>query len=513
LIDLVAMKKAEEFTLLYEISQALSESLDLRKSLYKALDILSNSMDMVRGTVTILNPLRNEISIEVAHGMSRVAMERGKYQIGEGVTGRVIQTGEAFLIPKISQEPLFLDRTATRRVVRDQELSFICVPVKKGNQVVGTLSVDRPYDETYSLEEGERLLSIIATMIAQHVINLERIQLEKEQLREENRRLRDELFRKYRITNIIGNSNKMREVFQMISQVCKSNATVLIRGESGTGKELAANAIHYDSPRAKQPFVKVNCAALPANLIESELFGHEKGAFTGAIRQKPGKFELANKGTIFLDEIGSIDMGVQVKLLRVLQEREFERVGGYHTIKTDIRIIAATSKNLEEAVEEGTFSSELYYRLNVFPIYMPPLRERKTDILLLADHFLEKYAAENQKDIRRLSTPAIDMLMQYHWPGNVRELENCIERAVLLCEENVIHSYHLPPSLQTGEESGTLPILSLEDAAANLEREMLIDGLKNSHGNMARAAQMLHITERKFAYKAKKYGVDYRKYR
>jgi Nif-specific regulatory protein len=507
------MRKTEEFTLLYEISQALSESLDLRKSLYKVLDILSNSMDMVRGTVTILNLLRNEISIEVAHGMSRVAMERGKYQLGEGVTGRVIQTGEAFLVPKISQEPLFLNRTATRRVIRDQELSFICVPVRKGDQVVGALSVDRPFEESFSLKEGERLLSIIATMIAQHVINLERIQLEKEQLREENQRLRDELSKKYRITNIIGNSNKMREVFQMISQVCESNATVLIRGESGTGKELAANAIHYNSPRAQQPFVKVNCAALPANLIESELFGHEKGAFTGAIRQKPGKFELANKGTIFLDEIGSIGADLQVKLLRVLQEREFERVGGYHTIKADIRIIAATSKNLEQAVEEGTFRSELYYRLNVFPIYMPPLRERKTDILLLADFFLEKYARENRKDIRRLSTPAIDMLMQYHWPGNVRELENCIERAILLCEGGVIHAYHLPPSLQTGEESDTLPALSLEDSVGNLEREMIIDALKNTHGNMARAAQLLHITERKFAYKAKRYGVGYRKYR
>ena len=378
---------------------------------------------------------------------------------------------------------------------------------------MGALSVDRLYDPSYSLEEGERLLSIIAAMIAQHVINLESIQFEKEQLREENRRLREELAEKYRITNIIGTSNKMREVFQMISQVCQSNATVLIRGESGTGKELVANAIHYNSPRAQQPFVKVNCAALPANLIESELFGHEKGAFTGAIQQKPGKFEVANKGTIFLDEIGSLGLDLQVKLLRVLQEREFERVGGYHTIKTDIRIIAATSKNLELAVEEETFRSDLYYRLNVFPIYMPPLRERKTDILLLADFFLEKYAKENNKDIRRLSTPAIDMLMQYHWPGNVRELENCIERAVLLCEENVIHSYHLPPSLQTGEESDTVPALSLEDSVVTLEKEMIIDALKNTYGNMAKAAHMLHITERKFAYKAKKYGVDYRKYR
>jgi Nif-specific regulatory protein len=507
------LKKIEETVLLYEISRALTATLDLRKSLYKVLGILCNSMDMIRATISILNPLRDEISIEVAHGLSRAAMARGRYRVGEGVTGRVIESGKALIVPKISEEPLFLDRTSTRKAALDQELSFICVPIKKGRHVVGCLGIDRSFDESYSLKQGKRLLLIIATMIAQHVINLETLQLEKDQLREENRRLRDELSNKFRITNIIGNSNKMREVFQMISQVSRSNATVLIRGESGTGKELAANAIHYNSLRVKNPFVKVNCAALPSNLVESELFGHEKGSFTGAIRQKQGKFQLANKGTIFLDEIGSIGLDVQVKLLRVLQEKEFERVGGYQTIKADVRIVAATNKNLEEAVEEESFRGDLYYRLNIFPIYMPPLRERKTDILLLANFFLEKYTKENHKDIRRFSTPAIDMLIQYHWPGNVRELENCIERAVLLCEEGVIHSYHLPPTVQTAEESGTLPGRSLEDAVANLEREMIIDALKTSRGNMAKAAQIIETTERKFAYKAEKYRVDYKLYR
>ena len=350
-------------------------------------------------------------------------------------------------------------------------------------------------------------------MIASHVIKLETIQMEKERLREENRRLKSVLKDKYSIGNIVGNSNKMREVFQMVSQVSKSNATVLIRGESGTGKELVANSIHYGSLREKGPFVKVNCAALPATLIESELFGHEQGAFTGAIKQKLGKFELAHKGTIFLDEIGSIGLDVQANLLRILQEKEFERVGGHRTLKTDVRIIAATNKNLEYAVEDETFRGDLYYRLNVFPIYMPPLRERKTDMLLLADFFLEKYATENNKDIKRFSTPAIDMLMEYHWPGNVRELENCIERAVLLCEEGVIHSYHLPPTLQTGKESDTVPTLSLEDAVANLEKEMIIDALKNTRGNINMASKILQTTVRKFAYKAKKYGVSYKHYR
>jgi Nif-specific regulatory protein len=353
----------------------------------------------------------------------------------------------------------------------------------------------------------------VATMLASHVIKLETIRMEKERLKEENRRLQNVLKDKYSIGNIIGNSNKMREVYQMISQVSKSNATVLIRGESGTGKELVANSIHYSSHREKNPFIKVNCVALPTTLIESELFGHEKGSFTGAIKQKIGKFELAHKGTIFLDEIGSIDLEVQANLLRILQEKEFERVGGQRTIKTDVRIIAATNKNLERSVEEETFRGDLYYRLNVFPIYLPPLRERKTDILLLADFFLEKYAAENSKDIKRFSTPAIDMLMEYHWPGNVRELENCIERAVLLCEEGVIHSYHLPPTLQTGKESDTVPALSLEDAIANLEREMIIDALKNTRGNITIAVKILQTTVRKFAYKAQKYGVEYKTYR
>ncbi|MFO7666809.1 MAG: sigma 54-interacting transcriptional regulator [Desulfobacterales bacterium] len=507
------MKTIEDITLLYEISNALNEHLDLKKSLYKVLDILSNSLNMVRGTITILNPLRNEIHIEVAHGLSRNIVENVKYKLGEGITGRVIQTGKDVAIAKISQEPLFLNRTASRKSSNKQELSFICVPVKKGDHVIGALSVDRPYDPNYPLKEGKKLLSVIATMIARHVINLENISLEKEQLKNENRRLRSELENRYSVTNIIGNSSRMREVYQMISQVSKSNATVLLRGESGTGKELVANSIHYNSNRAKGPFIKVNCAALPSNLIESELFGHEKGSFTGAIKQKLGKFELANKGTLFLDEIGSVNLDVQVNLLRVLQEKEFDRIGGQKTIKTDVRIITATNKNLEQAVEEGTFRGDLYYRLNVFPIYMPPLRERKTDILLLADYFLEKYARENNKDIRRFSTPSIDMMMAYHWPGNVRELENCIERAVLLCEEGVIHSYHLPPTLQTGSESGTMPSLSLDDAVATLEKEKIIDALKNTRGNSAQAGKIMKTTIRKFNYKAKKYNIDFHQYR
>jgi Nif-specific regulatory protein len=305
----------------------------------------------------------------------------------------------------------------------------------------------------------------------------------------------------------------MQEVFHLINQVAKSNASVLLLGESGTGKELVANAIHYNSLRANKPLIKVNCAALPANLVEAELFGHEKGAFTGADRQKEGKFELANGGTIFLDEIGALALESQGKLLRVLQERELERVGGTKTIKVNARLIAATNKDLASAVEEGAFREDLFYRLNVYPIYLPGLREREADVLLLADYFLEKYALEYSKDIKRISTPAIDALAQYHWPGNVRELENCMERAVLLCEDQVIHSYHLPPTLQTAEDTGTHQSQSLIDAIERFERELLIDALKSTRGNMRQAAKNLDTTERIFGYKVRKYEINPKQYK
>ena len=502
------MREIEKITLCYEISKALNEHLDLERSLNSVLAILSEQMDMVRGSISILNPGHDEISMEIAHGLSKQAMQKGKYKVGEGIIGKVIQSGRAVTIPKISQEPQFLNRTKSRGKSSSREVSFLCVPVKRGRQVIGALSVDKPYVPRYSLAEGRKVLVVVATMLARHVINLENLRVDKERLEGENKRLRDELERKYSFTNIIGNSNKMREVFQMVSRVCRSNATVILRGASGTGKELVANAIHYNSQRAERPFVKVNCAAIPENLIESELFGHEKGSFTGADKQTCGKFEAAGKGSLFLDEIGSMNLEAQAKLLRVLQEKEFERVGGHKVIKSDVRIIAATNKNLETAVAEGSFREDLYYRLSVFPVYLPPLRERQTDISLLAEYFLE-----NSRHIKRLSTPAIDMLMNYHWPGNVRELENCMERAVLLCDGGVLHSYHLPPTLQTGEQSDTIPSRSLSAAVAAVEREMLIDALKNTRGNVTQAAQMLDTTVRKFAYKAGIHNVNYRDYK
>ena len=320
---------------------------------------------------------------------------------------------------------------------------------------------------------------------------------------------------------IIGSSDRMKEVYTLIEQVAGTAATVLISGESGTGKELVAKAIHECSKRSGGPFVAVNCSALPESIIESELFGHEKGAFTGATNARQGRFEAARDGTLFLDEIGELSPAVQVKLLRILQERSFERVGGNRPIKTNARIITATNRDLAAAVKQGLFREDLYFRLNVFPIHMPPLRERGADILLLADYFVEKYGAALEaapcatpnKTIKRISSPALDLLMIYHWPGNVRELENCIERAVIVSNDGVIHSYNLPPSLQSATSTGTEPASTLDGSIARLEKEMLVEALKIERGNSARAARRLGVTERRFRLALARYNIDYRNFR
>ena len=305
----------------------------------------------------------------------------------------------------------------------------------------------------------------------------------------------------------------MQLVFELLAQVAESHTTVLILGESGTGKELVASAVHEHSPRRKRAFVKVNCAALPDSIIESELFGHERGAFTGAVSQRKGRFELADGGTLFLDEIGEMSGHMQAKLLRVLQEREFERVGGTATLRTDVRLIAATNQDLEAAVAGGGFRNDLYYRLNVFPIRMPALRERRSDVMLLADHFVTRFSHQHGRKVKRISTPAIDMLMAYHWPGNVRELENCIERAVLMTRDHVVHAQHLPPSLQTAQESGTSLRGTLQQTLDLVERELVVEALKETSGNMAEAARRLGITERMMGLRVRKYSLDLRRFR
>jgi len=477
------------------------------------LRTMAGHMGMVRGTITLLNRETREISTEAAYGLSRSEKERGRYKLGEGVTGKVVETGRAMSVADITREPLFLDRTGARGGLRKKRLSFVCAPIKLGNAVIGTLSIYQQPATRRSLEEDARLLSIIASMISQAVRLRQAAQEEQEQLQEENLRLQAELADRFRPANIIGNAGPMHGVYDLIAKVSKSDTTVLVRGESGVGKELVAHAVHYNSIRANRPFIKVNCAALPEGVLESELFGHEKGAFTGAVSQRKGRFELAHGGTIFLDEIGDLTAGMQIRLLRVLQEREFERVGGIETIQADVRVIAASNRDLEELIERGEFRQDLYYRLNVFPIHVPPLRERKTDILLLADYFVEKYAKASRKKVRRISTPAIDMLMVYHWPGNVRELENCIERAVLLSSDDVIHGFHLPPTLQTAEASGTVLRGTLTETLDEIERELIIDALKSSRGNKAKAARALGISERLMGLRVDKHQINPKRFR
>nr|WP_309474807.1 sigma 54-interacting transcriptional regulator [Dissulfurirhabdus thermomarina] len=492
------------------MTRALVAAADLKAALREVMEILAARMGMSRGTVTIVNPRTGALEIEVAHGLSAEARRRGRYRIGEGITGQVVATGKPLVVPRISEEPRFLNRTRSRGDLHRKDISFLCVPIQAGRETIGALSVDRLFDGTVSFEEDLRLLTIISGLVAQTVSRLQAINAEREQLLSENLTLRRALEEKYGLDNLVGKSSRMVEVFEMIHRVAGSTATVLLRGESGTGKSMAARAIHFNSPRKDRPFVTVSCSALPETLIESELFGHERGAFTGATARKPGRFEQAEGGTIFLDEIGELPHNVQVKLLHVIQEREFQRLGGARPIRCDVRIVAATNKNLEEAVAAGQFREDLYYRLNVFPIYLPPLRERRTDILLLAEHFLAQFARENEKAIHRISSPAIDLLVQYHWPGNVRELQNCMERAVLVCDEDVIRARHLPPTLQTAASApgSGRRAPSLADAVAAFEKELIEEALKESRGNQTRAAALLDTSLRIINYKIHKYGID-----
>ena len=489
-----------ELETLYRISQILASGTQQKQTLAEVLDTLETELDLRQGTITLLSPDNSEIKIEVAHKISLEKSRKVKYKLGEGITGKVIETGKAIIVPKVSQEPLFLNRFERSKDQGD-EISFICVPIPIGRKVIGTISIDRVYDQNRSLDEDKRIISIVASMIANDVKSRQEAVLHRKELENENSRLRHELQDKFRPENIIGNSGTMRDVYSQIHQVAVGDTTVLIRGESGTGKELVAHAIHYSSPRSKGPFIKVNCAALNENLLESELFGHEKGAFTGAIQSRKGRIEEADGGTLFLDEIGDFSMMTQVKLLRVLQEKQFERVGSNATIKTNTRIIAATNRDLEKGVMDNSFRQDLYYRINVFPIFLPPLRERKDDILLLTDFFVEQYSKKMGKDVRRISTPAINMM------------ENCIERAVLLSNDGVIHGHHLPPTLQTSDASDTIGTGSLKERVDLYERDIIVDSLKRCNGSLAAAARDLGTTARIIGYKVKELDINYKRYR
>jgi len=443
--------------------------------------------------------------------MTEEEIKKGRYKLGEGIIGRVAKLGSPIVIPNIGDEPLFLNKTGARKTIRKENVAFLCVPIKFKNEVLGVLSVDRLFGfKGISFEEDLRLLKIIASLIAQSAKLHMELQREREAFTEEKEYLKLQLKGKYRVDNIIGQSESMQEVFESIHRVAPSLANVLLRGESGTGKELVAKAIHYMSLRAKGPFIKFNCASIPEGLLESELFGHEKGAFTGAMALRKGRFELSDRGTIFLDEIGDLPITLQPKILRVLQEKEFERVGGEKTIKVDVRLIAATSRNLEDLVSEGKFREDLYYRLNVVPIYLPPLRARKEDILLLTEHFLKKYNQENNKSIK-VSPEALNLFSEYEWPGNVRELENTVERLVVMSKGEVVLRSDLPVNIR--EQSVKTKYAShitdnLPSTVEVIEKDKILDALHKTHWVQAKAAKLLGITPRQIGYKIKRYGIS-----
>jgi Nif-specific regulatory protein len=491
---------------LVEISEALAKALNLESALNAILNVLSDSLEMQRGTITLVDPNTNELFIQVAHGLSNQEKERGRYKIGEGITGKVVETGRPMVVKDIGADPSFLNKTGSRELDA-RKFAFLCVPVKVGNKVIGALSVDHLFKGDISYEEDLRLLTIIASMVGLAVKIRELAEKEKEAVVTENIKLKQELKGKYKFGNIIYSSKLMENIIKAASQVAESNTTVLVRGESGTGKELIASAIHYTSPRANKPFVRVACAALPESLLESELFGHERGAFTGALERRQGRFEMANGGTIFLDEIGDMTLSTQVKLLRVLQEKEFERLGGTQTIKIDVRVICATHRNLEDMIKQYKFREDLFYRINVFPITIPPLRSRKDEIPLLTAHFIELFGKENNKKIKGLSKAALDVLLAYNWPGNVRELENVIERAVVLCQKDLITPADLPGNFAATPTAEVTPTgATLPEIVESIEKQKIEEALK-SLGSQRKAAKALGLTERMMGYKISKYGI------
>ncbi|GER93695.1 sigma-54-dependent Fis family transcriptional regulator [hot springs metagenome] len=501
--------KTVEITALYEISKLLGSSLNLKSNLRGALRVLSEYLDMKRGTVALRS--NNEVSIIAAHGMTEEEIKKGRYKLGEGIIGRVAKHGSPIVIPNIGEEPLFLNKTGSRKAIKKENIAFLCVPIKFKHELLGVLSVDRLFgSKGISFEKDMSLLKIIASLMAQSVKLHMEIEREREAFLEEKESLTQQLKGRYRVENIIGQSDRMQEVFEAIHRVAPSKANVILRGESGTGKELVAKAIHYMSPRAKLPFIKFNCASIPEGLLESELFGHEKGAFTGATAMRKGRFELANNGSLFLDEVGDLPLALQPKILRVLQEKEFERVGGEKTLKVDVRLIAATSRNLEELVSLGRFREDLYYRLNVIPIFLPPLRERKEDIPLLTDYFLKKYNNENHKSVK-ITHEVLNIFLSYEWPGNVRELENTIERLVVMASGSNITSSDLPLNIREQPIKDRYAIQikdALPSTIQDIEKARILDALQKTGWVQAKAAKLLGITPRQIGYKMKKYNIQ-----
>ncbi len=501
-----------EIEVLREISSVVLRERKAPLLMDQVLEILSRKMGMVHAAFTLRHG--DTFQIEASYGLDESEKRRGSYHFGEGITGTVAQTGFPCLVPDIAENKNFLNRTGSHK--EGEHLAFLCVPVVYNDETVGTLSIECKKLPDADLDARLKLLEIIGNLTAEAIAQRKQECDEWDAIAAENTRLRRAVERQENPGRIIGNSGNMQTVYQQIRQVAPTSATVLIRGESGTGKELVAQAIRQLSPRAGKPFVTLNCAAIPDTLIESELFGHERGAFTGAESVRIGRVEEADGGILFLDEVGDLSPASQIKLLRFLQERKFSRVGSNRERKTDVRVIAATSRNLEELIEQEKFRLDLFYRLNVFPIFLPNLASRRADIILLAESFLERCSIRHGKSVKRITPPAVNMLMAYHWPGNVRELENCIERAVLTAADDAVHSYTLPPSLQTGGEHDGEDFYfeprqgpkDYRNLVGRFERKLLAEALKETQGNMSAAARLLNLSPRMMHYNIRRLGID-----
>ncbi|HEV3193667.1 MAG TPA: sigma-54-dependent Fis family transcriptional regulator [Polyangiaceae bacterium] len=487
----------EQLAALARIGQELTSGPTLPDGFRRAMRLLDERLGATHSALFTTNAGQRSLSVEALYG---AAPEDFRVRFGLGVAGRVAEAGRPIVVPAVRQEPMALSELTAVDAWHGEHLSLVSVPILSRGRCVGALSVYFTTDPSIGFATRLNLVQVVAAVIAQGLPNP--VASVEEPAAEPNERA------VFEYANMIGSSPAMRQVYEEIGQVAPTNATALILGESGTGKELVAQAIHANSQRARRPFVKISAAAFPETLFESELFGYERGAFTGAVGRKKGRLDWAEGGTLFLDEIGDLSLQAQVKLLRVLQFREFERLGGTETLKADVRLIAATNKNMEQATLAGTFREDLYYRLNVFTITVPSLRERRTDVPTLVEYFVEKYSTEHRRKAKRIASSALDILCQYGWPGNVRELENAIERAVVSCEGSVVEERHLPKTLRVSAPVAAERKPSLGEAVEQLERRLIEDALTASKGNLARASRALGTTERILRYKVSKYNLE-----
>ncbi len=487
--DLSSSPPAEPHAVLASVERDFSSAATFAEGFRRAMRRVGG----MRSALFVADPRRRTMTIEAIHGISP---EEFRPRYGVGVGGRVAESGRPIVVPVVRQEPMALAELADPAAWHRDHFSLISLPISIG-RTAGALSVYFPFEPT-GLSARLLALQAVAPAIARRYESVHR-PVADGPARESAER------GGFEYANMIGTSAVMRQVYEEVGQVARTTATALILGESGTGKELVAHAIHANSERARQPFIKINGAAFPETLFEAELFGHERGAFTGAVSRKKGRLDLAQGGTLFLDEVGDLPLSTQVKLLRVLQSREFERLGGTETLKANVRLVAATNKNMVAAVANGSFREDLYYRLNVFTITLPSLRDRRGDVPALAEYFVEKYASEHRRETRRISSGALDVLCQYPWPGNVRELENAIERAVVVCDGPVIEERHLPETIRGSTRGFETRSLSLAGAVEQLERRMIEDALHESGGNLARASRALDTSERVLRYKVTKY--------